>query len=243
MNRYDFLNSTWKQYGGLGANCMLPLGDKIWIGSDKLREFNYQTETLSEVPLPAATYVSDMKKDENDIWLGGGSKLLRYDIAASSWTAYNYPDINSAIVKIFPDGKDVWAICIKDMRYNNFYARALYRFDRETLNWVLVRDYVTAVDLYVDDENVWFYDDRTLVKYNKSSGITTNIGGFFGLGSVGYYWTSPSGCIIPDGNYLWVGGKGGVVKYNTETREREIFTVSDGLAGNNIVYGAFDDDS
>ncbi|OGS45247.1 MAG: hypothetical protein A2539_10255 [Elusimicrobia bacterium RIFOXYD2_FULL_34_15] len=242
LYKYDLTNNTYKNYAWSFINSIFLLNDTTTlIGSDSgLTEFNNLTNDLRVISLPESLPVYDIKRDAGDVFLACNSKIFKYQLVNNQWQAYDVPP-GSNIRKICPDGRYIWAA-----GYVSDTFSYLYRYDREENRWDTIMSNIwwTGIDMCVDNENVWVYFNApyqgALRKYNKLTGVTSDVNGFFGVSTSNGKYT---GCIIPDGNYLWLGGKGGVVKYNKETDEKEIFTMSEGLAGNNIVNGAVSDDS
>ena len=207
-------------------------GDRLWFGNWKdstegaIVRHNRQTDTFrffskEDLPLKSIerpiTRIHDLTVDENEVWVGTNSGLLRYDKTTDTWRHYTIEDglPNNEVWSVVLDTPYLWAAHI-----GGVVSRYSLESDTcKTYEIVPSVEWSNIGTIAVDPQYVWVTTVWEGIKrYDKSADTWTAITEAHGLGN------NETNDLLIDGDYVWVTGWGDASRYDRQTGEWKIFS-------------------
>jgi len=256
VSRYDLTTNQWKVFHEYTVIHQDPMWmdkgiDGVWILYAPWREFpgtkyNYKSDSWYSIKSSEGhgAGASKVVETEKNLWFATRWRdLHRYNKASKTWTIYELGDgfgrleINDRSLLV--DGGKVWIGTYE----------GLFVYDIEKDNWThyknadpkLPSSRITA--LTVDEEYLWCATSKGLGRYDKKKGHWK----IFRAPDWGYggphegakrYWKGLISNIINSlaigENYLWVGTKYGVSRYDFEADQWENYFSNNGLPDEEI---------
>ncbi|WP_321436198.1 two-component regulator propeller domain-containing protein [uncultured Bacteroides sp.] len=217
-------------------------GDYLWIGTfaKGLNRLNLKTKEIKSYhkgaglnALSANDIFTICRSASGVLWIGTTYGLMRYNRQTDDFT--RIPELN---------GKFIYDI--KEDTHGNLwlatYANGAYRYDINKKKWknYLYNEndnnslpYNKVVSLFEDSQRqIWLTTQgRGFCKFNPDSETFTRYGSKDGLPNDVIYQ------IVEDENGMfWITTNAGLVRFNPQTRSSKVFTVANGLLGNQFNF-------
>jgi len=217
-------------------------GNFLWIGtfSKGLNRLNLKTKEVKSYQkgiglntLSANDIFTICRSASGVLWIGTTYGLLRYNRQTNDFT--RIPELN---------GKFIYDI--KEDAHGNLwlatYANGAYRYDINKKKWTnyLYNEnnknslpYNKVLSIFEDSQRqIWLTTQgRGFCKFNPESETFTRYGSKDGLPNDVIYQ------IVEDENGLfWITTNAGLVRFNPQTKKSKVFTVANGLLGNQFNF-------
>jgi len=217
-------------------------GDYLWIGTfaKGLNRLNLKTKEIKSYhkgtglnTLSANDIFTICRSASGTLWIGTTYGLMRYNRQTDDFT--RIPELN---------GKFIYDI--KEDAHGNLwlatYANGAYRYDINKKKWknYLHNEndnnslpYDKVVSIFEDSQRqIWLTTQgRGFCKFNPASETFTRYGSKDGLPNDVIYQ------IVEDENGMfWITTNAGLVRFNPQTRSSKVFTVANGLLGNQFNF-------
>lgn len=217
-------------------------GDYLWIGTfaKGLNRLNLKTKEIKSYhkgtglnTLSANDIFTICRSASGTLWIGTTYGLMRYNRQTDDFT--RIPELN---------GKFIYDI--KEDVHGNLwlatYANGAYRYDINKKKWknYLHNEndknslpYDKVVSIFEDNQRqIWLTTQgRGFCKFNPASETFTRYGSKDGLPNDVIYQ------IVEDENGMfWITTNAGLVRFNPQTRSSKVFTVANGLLGNQFNF-------
>ncbi|WP_321518591.1 two-component regulator propeller domain-containing protein [uncultured Bacteroides sp.] len=217
-------------------------GDYLWIGTfaKGLNRLNLKTKEIKSYHkgtglnmLSANDIFTICRSASGTLWIGTTYGLMRYNRQTDDFT--RIPELN---------GKFIYDI--KEDAHGNLwlatYANGAYRYDINKKKWknYLHNEndnnslpYDKVVSIFEDSQRqIWLTTQgRGFCKFNPASETFTRYGSKDGLPNDVIYQ------IVEDENGMfWITTNAGLVRFNPQTRSSKVFTVANGLLGNQFNF-------
>ncbi|MEW6096355.1 MAG: hypothetical protein AB1567_07510 [bacterium] len=229
--RYNTKTNDWQEYSfeppGYVKDiyCIAVSENYVWVGTyydiqryDK-KTGNWERITIPENLKPASQYiaVSYIGVDGNYLWLATPTGPIRYD-KSSLWENFTMGNglLSNKIYSIANDEEFIWIGTDKGI---NKYDKKNDTFIKEAK----LLDLNVTYEINVDNDYLWFGIEEngtfSIGRYNKVTGSLTTIT----IKELGLEnsWVSS---ILSDGNYVWVGTKHGIARYDKVNDSWATFT-------------------
>ncbi|WP_321425846.1 two-component regulator propeller domain-containing protein [uncultured Bacteroides sp.] len=217
-------------------------GDYLWIGTfaKGLNRLNLKTKEIKSYhkgtglnTLSANDIFTICRSASGALWIGTTYGLMRYNRQTDDFT--RIPELN---------GKFIYDI--KEDAHGNLwlatYANGAYRYDINKKKWknYLHNEndnnslpYDKVVSIFEDSQRqIWLTTQgRGFCKFNPASETFTRYGSKDGLPNDVIYQ------IVEDENGMfWITTNAGLVRFNPQTKSSKVFTVANGLLGNQFNF-------
>ncbi len=229
---------------------LLAVGNKLWVGSfehglDVLDirtgkvQRHYSTTTHPHALKNNFIY-SLARTRQDDILVGTGAGLYRYNKEKDEFTVESYVPGYDFVTCIYCDDKDIiWVGTFRDGVY--YYdpatgARANLRFDPQSNN-TLCNNRVNGI--FEDSrQRMWFSTEGGVSRLDRDRKIFTTFNTQKGLPSNVTYR------ILEDRHNIWISTSNGLVCLNEDSGEMQTYTKANGLLSDQFNYNsAFKDES
>jgi len=232
--------------------------DSVWVGTPiGLCRYDRESESwiyYTKERTLEGEEVHAIAVDDRYVWCGTDRGLSRYDKIHGDWINFRGERrwdsesgrlIDNRILSLAPDGRYVW---VGTIRGASKYDRIAATWDNFTRENGLPGERIVSIAL--DDNHVWMGTNFGVGRYPRMAddpnawiAYTAQVS-IKPIESKEYVSTMVSNevqCVAVDKDYLWVGTKRGVSRYDKTSDSWDNYTSQDGLIDNAVSSIAMDD--